>query len=116
MSVRADYNRHLMHPWADLPTLGEDDSTPVIVRGEGIYIEDDQGNRMIDGPGGMWCMQTGYGREEIAQAADRLRAEPGTRDLVLFLPYRPMPDASGIECGPPCRTGRSKAPGSLHRR
>ena len=77
MSVRADYNRHLMHPWADLPTLGEDDSTPVIVRGEGIYIEDDQGNRMIDGPGGMWCMQTGYGREEIAQAVSRQIMELG---------------------------------------
>lgn len=71
MSIRKHFNRHLLHPWADLPNLGEDDSTPVIVRGQGIYIEDDQGNRMIDGPGGMWCMQTGYGREEIASAVSQ---------------------------------------------
>ena len=68
MSERDTFNRHLLHPWADLPGLGEDDSTPVIVRGEGVYIYDDQGNRLLDGPGGMWCMQTGYGRREIADA------------------------------------------------
>jgi adenosylmethionine-8-amino-7-oxononanoate aminotransferase len=68
MSERDTFNRHLLHPWADLPTLGEDDSTPVVVRGEGVYIYDEEGNRLLDGPGGMWCMQTGYGRREIADA------------------------------------------------
>ena len=67
-SHRRRFNRHSLHPWADLPALGEDESTPVIVSGEGIYITDDQGRRMIDGPAGMWCMQTGYGRQEIADA------------------------------------------------
>jgi len=68
MSERDTFNRHLLHPWAHLPALGEDDSTPVIVRGEGVYIHDEDGNRLLDGPGGMWCMQTGYGRREIADA------------------------------------------------
>ncbi len=67
-SYRRKFNRHSLHPWADLPALGEDESTPVIVRGEGVYITDEQGRRMIDGPAGMWCMQTGYGRREIADA------------------------------------------------
>lgn len=62
------FNDHILHPWADLPNLGEDDSTAVIVKGEGIYIYDEQGNKLIDGPAGMWCMQTGYGRREIADA------------------------------------------------
>jgi adenosylmethionine-8-amino-7-oxononanoate aminotransferase len=57
-----------MHPWADLPQLGEDRDTPVIVSGEGVYIRDDQDRQLLDGPGGMWCMQTGYGRREIADA------------------------------------------------
>ncbi len=70
---RQDFNRHSLHPWADLPCLGEDTSTPVIVSGDGIYITDDQGRRLIDGPAGMWCMQTGYGRREIADAvADQI--------------------------------------------
>ena len=40
----------------------------MIVRGEGVYIYDAEGNRLLDGPAGMWCMQTGYGRREIADA------------------------------------------------
>lgn len=68
MKPRELFNRHSLHPWADLPALGEDQSTPVIERAQGIYIFDDQGRRMIDGPAGMWCMQTGYGRREIADA------------------------------------------------
>jgi putrescine aminotransferase len=62
------FNDNLLHPWADLQQLGEDDSTSVIVRGDGCYIYDEHGQKMLDGPAGMWCMQTGYGRQEIADA------------------------------------------------
>lgn len=65
---RNKYNQHLLHPWGDLSTLGDDDSSSVIVKGEGVYIYDAEGNRLLDGPAGMWCMQTGYGRREIADA------------------------------------------------
>ena len=67
-SYRDRYNKHLLHPWGDLSTLGEDDSSSVIVRGEGAYIFDAEGNKLLDGPAGMWCMQAGYGRREIADA------------------------------------------------
>ena len=67
-SYRDVYNQHLLHPWGDLSALGEDRSTSVIVRGEGAYIFDAEGHRLLDGPAGMWCMQTGYGRREIADA------------------------------------------------
>jgi len=67
-SYRDKYNQHLLHPWGDLSALGEDDSSSVIVRGEGAYIFDAEGNRLLDGPAGMWCMQAGYGRREIADA------------------------------------------------
>ena len=71
MSVRDTYNRVSLHPWADLSALGEDAATPIVTRGEGVYIYDDQGRKMIDGPAGMWCMQTGYGRQEIADAVSK---------------------------------------------
>ena len=67
-SYRDKYNQHLLHPWGDLSALGEDGSSSVIVRGEGAYIFDAEGNRLLDGPAGMWCMQAGYGRREIADA------------------------------------------------
>ena len=65
---RAKYNEHLLHPWGELSTLGHDDWSSVIVRGEGVYIYDADGNRLLDGPAGMWCKQVGYGRKEIADA------------------------------------------------
>ena len=67
-NYRDKYNKHLLHPWSELSSLGEDKSSSVIVRGEGAYICDAEGNRLLDGPAGMWCMQTGYGRQEIADA------------------------------------------------
>lgn len=71
------FNKHLLHPWGDLPSLGEDDATSVIVRGEGAYIYDSEGHKMLDGPAGMWCMQTGYGRQEIADAVSKQIMELG---------------------------------------
>lgn len=68
MSIRESYNKVSLHPWADLSALGEDEETPIVIRGDGVYIYDEQGRKMIDGPAGMWCMQTGYGRQEIADA------------------------------------------------
>ena len=68
MSIRESYNKVSLHPWADLSALGEDEETPIVTRGDGVYLYDDQGRKMIDGPAGMWCMQTGYGRQEIADA------------------------------------------------
>lgn len=43
----------------------------VITRGEGVFVEDDQGNRYLDGMAGLWCVQVGYGRRELVAAATR---------------------------------------------
>ena len=56
-----------VHPWEDLSALGRNRRT-IIARGEGIHLIDTDGNRMIDGPGGMWCVNLGHGRREIAEA------------------------------------------------
>ncbi len=62
--VRNWDNKHYIHPWE---SMGNDDADRVIATsGEGIYITDAHGKRYIDGPGGMWNMQIGYGRKEMA--------------------------------------------------
>jgi adenosylmethionine-8-amino-7-oxononanoate aminotransferase len=48
---------------------------PVITRGEGAYIWDDQGKRYLDGLAGLFVVQVGHGREELAQAAARQARE-----------------------------------------
>ena len=56
-----------IHPWEEIAGLGRQKRT-VITSGEGIYVTGSDGNRMIDGPAGMWCVNVGHGRREIADA------------------------------------------------
>ncbi|MEM0923338.1 MAG: aminotransferase [Pseudomonadota bacterium] len=58
---------HNLHPWASVAGFGTDDYMRVS-SAEGIYVWDAEGKRYIDGPGGMWCTQIGYGRREMADA------------------------------------------------
>ena len=55
-----------VHPWEDVKSIGDNQRT-VISKGEGIYVTDSDGNRLIDGPAGMWCVNIGHGREEMAK-------------------------------------------------
>jgi adenosylmethionine-8-amino-7-oxononanoate aminotransferase len=48
---------------------------PVIVRGDGAYIWDDQGRRYLDGLAGLFTVQLGHGRTELADAAAKQAAE-----------------------------------------
>ncbi|WP_412543265.1 aspartate aminotransferase family protein [Longispora sp. K20-0274] len=48
---------------------------PTIVRGEGAYIYDDQGRRYLDGLAGLFAVQIGHGRQELAEAAAKQSAE-----------------------------------------
>ncbi len=41
----------------------------IIVRAEGCTIEDAEGKRLLDGMAGLWCVNAGYGRRELAEAA-----------------------------------------------
>src|SRR3546814_12668583 len=50
-----------------MASLGQADRT-ISTRAEGIYVWDEAGRRLIDGPGGMWCAQIGYGRRDMAEA------------------------------------------------
>jgi putrescine---pyruvate transaminase len=40
----------------------------VMVRGEGIYLWDSEGNKILDGMSGLWCVAVGYGRTSISRA------------------------------------------------
>ena len=59
--------RHLMHPMAH--PQGMLDSPPdIIVRGEGSWIWDVDGHRMVDGVAGLWSANLGFGRKEVRDA------------------------------------------------
>jgi putrescine---pyruvate transaminase len=65
---------HFLHPFSDSRQIGAK-GTRLIVRGEGVWLEDDAGNRILDGMSGLWCVALGYGRRELVEAAQRQMTE-----------------------------------------
>ena len=62
----AKANRHL---WGHFARHGAGITPPIITRGEGVHIWDDQGRQYIDGLSGLFVVQAGHGRKELAEAA-----------------------------------------------
>jgi adenosylmethionine-8-amino-7-oxononanoate aminotransferase len=65
------------HLWMHFTRLSAYAETPVpvIVRGDGPYIYDSFGRRYLDGLSGLFVVQTGHGRQELADAAAKQAAE-----------------------------------------
>jgi len=57
---------HYLHPLTD---PGDRERLTVLVKGEGVYVEDETGRRYIDGLAGLWNVSLGHGRTELADAA-----------------------------------------------
>lgn len=65
---------HYLHPFTDHKSLAKTGAR-VITRAEGVYLWDSEGNRLLDAMAGLWCVNVGYGRREIADAAYRQMLE-----------------------------------------
>ena len=98
-------NAHFLHPWEGMAALGENDRT-FAEGGQGIEVAAEDGRRLIDGPGGMWCVQLGYGVEEIADAM----AEQARR-MAYFSPFNNGNSAPATLA----RKIAEKTPGDLNR-
>jgi putrescine aminotransferase len=59
--------RHHIHPFTDAAALAARGAR-VIVRADGVWIEDSEGHRILDGMAGLWCVNVGYGNRELAEA------------------------------------------------
>ena len=59
---------HYLHPFTDFKSLGKKKSR-IITRGDGVYIYDSDNNKILDGMSGLWCVNIGYGRQELVEAA-----------------------------------------------
>src|SRR3974390_2208644 len=76
-ALQASDSAHYLHPATDHQALARIGAR-VIVRGDGIHVWDSEGRRILDGMSGLWCVNLGYGRRELAEAAYR---------QMLTLPY-----------------------------
>ena len=64
---------HYMHPFTDAKELGS--RARVITRANGVWLRDSDNNEILDGMSGLWCVNLGYGRHEITEAAARQMRE-----------------------------------------
>lgn len=65
---------HHLHPFTQGAALAKKGAR-VITRAEGVWLTDSEGEKMLDGMAGLWCVNIGYGREELAEAAARQMRE-----------------------------------------
>lgn len=74
--------RYVWHAMSRVnPGSGQASPTMMVEEGSGAWISDTGGNRYLDGMSGLWCVNVGYGREELAKAA---------YDQLVKLPYYPL--------------------------
>ncbi|MDI3195457.1 aspartate aminotransferase family protein [Pseudarthrobacter sp. AL07] len=66
-TLRAQARRHLGPHFTRKDTW--DSEFPIFVRGEGSYLIDTEGDRYLDGLAGLFCVNMGHGRQDIAKAA-----------------------------------------------
>ncbi|ANS75894.1 aminotransferase [Paenibacillus yonginensis] len=67
--------------WHNITPYSEQNPPMIAASGSGSWITDLDGNRYLDGMSGLWCVNVGYGRKELAEAAYR---------QMLELPYFPL--------------------------
>jgi putrescine---pyruvate transaminase len=63
--------RHHFHPFTDHKTFRAEGGPRVMTHADGVWIWDAKGNKLLDGMAGLWCVNVGYGRKELAEAAYR---------------------------------------------
>ena len=83
--------KHLLHPFTHFDSFKVEGSM-IITEANGCMIKDSNGNEYLDGLGGMWCVNVGYGRHEIAEVmADQ------ARQLAYANPFVDMTNAPATE-------------------
>ena len=65
---------HYLHPFTDFKSLAQKGSR-IITRADNIYLWDSDGHKILDAMSGLWCVNVGYGRQELITAATRQMQE-----------------------------------------
>ena len=81
----------ILHPATNADEFARTGSR-IIKSGEGIYLHDTDGNKLIDGVAGLWCVNVGYGRHEIADAMQK-----AATDLSYYHTFTGMSNVPQIE-------------------
>lgn len=70
-NLQENARRHLWMHFSRMGGYSDEHEIPIITRGDGAYVYDDHGKRYLDGLSGLFCVNAGHGRSELAEAAAR---------------------------------------------
>jgi putrescine---pyruvate transaminase len=65
---------HYMHPFTDHKGLAEKGAR-IMTKADGIYVWDSNGAKILDAMSGLWCVNVGYGRQSLVDAATKQMQE-----------------------------------------
>lgn len=74
LAARKTNENNFIHPYSDLREI-EGTRPKVISRGDGIYVEDDNGQKYIEGVAALWYASLGFSEARLAEAAHRQMLE-----------------------------------------
>ena len=66
IKLEVEGQKHLIQPWPYAGSIGNE-LREIIGSGDGIYVHDKSGEKLIDGPAGMWCTNIGHRNKDIAK-------------------------------------------------
>ena len=69
--LQEEARRHLWMHFSRMGAYDAEHEIPIITRGEGAYVWDAHGKKYLDGLSGLFCVNAGHGRPELAEAAAR---------------------------------------------
>jgi adenosylmethionine-8-amino-7-oxononanoate aminotransferase len=104
-SLQAAARRHLWMHFTRMSSYADHD-IPIIERGEGAYVWDSHGKRYLDGLSGLFVVQAGHGRQEMAEASAKQAAQ------LAYFPLWSYAHPSAIELA---ERLASYAPGDINR-
>ncbi|MCE4055042.1 aspartate aminotransferase family protein [Pseudomonas sp. Au-Pse12] len=84
---------HHLAPFSDFKQLKEK-GPRIITHAKGVYLWDSEGNQILDGMAGLWCVAIGYGRDELAEAASQQMRELPYYNLFFQTAHPPVLELS----------------------
>jgi len=87
--------RHHLHPFTDTADLNAH-GVRVVTGGQGVYVTDGSGRRCLDAMSGLWCVNVGYGRREISEAAARQMNELPYYNTLFHTTTPPAAELAGL--------------------
>jgi putrescine aminotransferase len=67
--------KHHLAPFTDYKALAAEGDARIITKAEGVWLTDSEGQRLLDGMAGLWCVNVGYGQTRLADVAWRQMQE-----------------------------------------